>query len=275
MRFKFLSVLLVGVAIVAGCSKPVLHFEEPSSQEKNVAVDALDTVSIPPARRIPESEMLAAVARVEAPIRRSAYEVCNELGLPWERCQNVLTSQLTVSTRDADMNAYADIDNNVGFTGGMVHYAGSDQELAAVYAHELAHVMYGHVDKKVSNAMVGALIGGGIAWALARDAGPYYDDQTTADMIEAGAEIGSLAYSPEMEIEADRTAIYILENAGYSPGSMRDIIVRLHRHQDGRIGGHPYGVGFLTTHPSDDRRIAHIISAIDDVEYGVPLRLVE
>ena len=219
--------------------------------------------------------MQATVARVEAPIKRSAYEVCNNLGLHWERCQNVLTSQLTVSTRDADMNAFADIENNVGFTGGMVHYAGSDQEIAAVYAHELAHVMYGHVDKKVSNAMVGALIGGGIAWVLTRDAGPNYDHQTTADMMEAGAEIGSLAYSPEMEIEADRTAIYIMANAGYSPDSMRDIIVRLHRHQDGRIGGHPNGVGFLTTHPSDDRRIAHILSAIDDVEYGVPLRLVE
>ena len=29
-------------------------------------------------------------------------------------------------------------------------------------------------------------------------------------------ELGSRAYSPEMEIEADRTAIYILKNAGYS-----------------------------------------------------------
>ncbi|MCY3982644.1 MAG: M48 family metallopeptidase [Roseovarius sp.] len=272
-KSRFLPVLLVIAALVSGCDAPVLDISEPSHHEKTSARRALDSVSIPPPRRIPASEMQKTIERVEGPIRKAAFEVCRELTLPDVRCQNVLASDLQVMATDQDMNAYADYHNNVGFTGGMIHYSGSDEELAAVYAHELAHVMYGHVDKKINNMLMGMIIGGGIGLAAAYNADPYYDDRITYDLMNTGAAIGSVAYSPEMEIESDRTAIYILEKAGYSPDSMRDVIVRLHRHQDGAIGGHPNGVGFLQTHPSNDRRIAHILSSIDDVKSGVPLRL--
>ena len=273
LKLRILSVILVVAGLVSGCGTPVLNISEPSKEEKSSARQSLGKVKIPPPRRIPASEMQATIERVEDPIRKAAFEICHELILPEERCQNVLASDLKVMTKDQDMNAYADYQNNVGFTGGMIHYSGSDEELAAVYAHELAHVMYGHVEKKINNTLMGMIIGGGIGLVLASNAGPYYDDQISYDLINAGAAIGSVAYSPEMEIESDRTAIYILEEAGYPPDSMRDVIVRLHRHQDGTIGGHSNGVGFLQTHPSNDRRIAHILSSIDDVKSGVPLRL--
>ena len=90
--------------------------------------------------------------------------------------------------------------------------------------------------------------------------------------MRLGAEIGANAYSPEMEIEADRTAVYILHRAGFPASAMQSALVRLSqtraRWQDGTFSGE---VGFLQTHPSDDRRLAHVYSATQDAEAGVPL----
>ena len=83
--------------------------------------------------------------------------------------------------------------------------------------------------------------------------------------------LGSRAYSPEMELEADRLSVYILEEAGYALGAMRDALVRLHRTKTGATSsGTALQVGFLETHPSDDRRLAHMLATIEDVRADVP-----
>lgn len=74
-----------------------------------------------------------------------------------------------------------------------------------------------------------------------------------------------------VEIEAVQLAFCILKEGWYPPTAMRDAIVRMHRITlSKRKRGFPRGrVGFLDTHPSNDRRIAHILSAIHDVRADV------
>lgn len=267
---KRLSAFVIVLAL-AGCAQPVLEISEPGEQHQAAADRILKTAAVAPARNVPASEMTSTVHRVLRPIRASSFKVCKRLSLPDERCKLVLLSSVTVDTQDGDPNAFADRFDNVHVSGGLVSSAGSDTEIAAVLAHEFAHIMYGHVEKKTSNALIGMTIAGGIAAAISANYG-YSDPQINQDFMEIGMELGSRAYSPEMEIEADRTAIYILKNAGYSPSAMRDVIVRMHRSNlRKRHTGFSRTVGFLQTHPSNDRRIAHILSAIDDAESGVPL----
>ena len=142
-----------------------------------------------------------------------------------------------------------------------------EAELAAVLAHEYAHVMLGHVEKKTRNAMAGMAIASGLAGIYAAKTGAN-PEAFAESWQRAGALAGSRAYSPEMEIEADRLAVYILKEAGYPPTAMRDVIVRMHRIVPARRRGafSPKRVGFLETHPSNDRRIAHILSAIRDAK---------
>lgn len=185
------------------------------------------------------------------------------------------TADVYVFSREPGVNAYADQWNNVGVLGGLVELSGSDGEVAAVLAHELAHVMYGHVEKKFKNALVGAALAGGFT-AYAQNRGGYYDGRALENAMALGATVGSRAYSPEMEIEADRTAIYILREAGFSTVHMRNFIVRMSRTKPAKsrfFGLLPSRVGFLQTHPSNDRRIAHILLAIEDSANGVPLKV--
>lgn len=192
-----------------------------------------------------------------------------DISRPLERCAQVLRAQVVVLEHEEDPNAFADQYDNVYVHGGLVSTSGSDQEVAAVLAHEFAHIMFGHVESKMENALAGMALAGGLLIALGDEA--TYNEQTIESVLQTGYVIGSRAYGPEMEIEADRAAIYILKHAGYSTTAMRDSLVRMHRNSARRSGLFPQKVGFLQTHPSNDRRIAHIMSAIVDVERGVPL----
>ena len=221
--------------------------------------------------------------RVFGPVRASAIDVCRRLNAESAsgfsgpaRCVEVLISEVTLYTRERAINAFADEYDDIGVFAGLIKTMGTDAELAAVVAHEFSHIMLGHIEMKKKNALGGMAIATGLAGVFS-----YYSGVTDQKMYQqwqrTGMLAGSRAYSPEMEIEADRLAVYILKEASYPPTAMRDAIVRLHRAKPPRRKGmfSPRRVGFLETHPSNDRRIAHILSAVRDANAGVPFRVHE
>ena len=271
MTFKRILVLATMLALT-GCSTPVLEIAEPTEEQQSEARNILENANVGPSRPIARSEMAAVVGRVLPPVKSAAFEVCNELAQPRERCELMRTARVTVYPDNAEINAYADSSDSIGVYGGLVETLGNDAEIAAILAHEYAHIMYGHVDRKMSNALIGLTIAGGLAAAISSGSGSYQDQQATESIMRLGAEIGANAYSPEMEIEADRTAVYILHRAGFPASAMQSALVRLSHTRVPRSDGTSSGeVGFLQTHPSDDRRLAHVYSATQDAESGVPL----
>ena len=264
------------LAVLAGCATPVLEIEEVEDRHREAAVVALESEEIAASRDTRQEEMSAVVGRVLPRVRNSAHAVCQELGRPQENCELMLTATVHVFPEEQDMNAFADHKNDIGIYGGLIANVGSDEEIAAVLSHEFAHVMYDHVSSKMTNAAVGMIVAAGLALAVVGDSQSPADQQAVQGMMEFGAAVGATAYSPEMELEADRTAIYILARAGYDTDSMKDVIVRMHRASARQASGaSTQTVGFLQTHPSDNRRVAHIISSIEDANAGVPLVVAE
>lgn len=259
--------------VLANCSQPVLEIEEPRRDLRAGADAVLESTVVDPARNVHRQERLAAVGRVIAPVRKASYDVCMELEQPEERCDLMNSSFVTVYVNDDRHNAFADEYDEVHMLGGMVGSSGNDDEVAAVLAHEFAHIMLGHVEKKMKNAMAGMVLAAGITGAT-MTRGARYDQRSIDNILYSGYLVGSRAYSPEMEIESDRISIYVLHRAGFDPDAMRDVIVRMHRlNVKGQPGTFNRKVGFLQTHPSNDRRIAHILSAKKDAEAGVPLKV--
>ena len=173
------------------------------------------------------------------------------------------------------VNAYADASKfMIGIHKGLMRSVGDDDELAAVLAHEAAHLLFSHAQKKNSNA-VGSAILMGIAMGVAGIAmhQPGMDTGYIGDMSQAGFDTGYVAgyvaYSPEMELEADQFAMYVLKNAGRRLSAGTDIIVRLHR------GAVPAPVrqgdgwaGYLATHPADDYRLAAMRVTLNRINAG-------
>ena len=280
-----LRLLLVLCAIsVSGCAQPLMKLAEPTEEQKTLANKMLQASDVSPGRHVSYSEMTPTVNRVVLHVRNAAYRVCThhldlrraeeETG-KGNHCDLMLDNVITVYTHESGINAYADQRNEVIILGGLVSAMRNDEEIAAVLAHEMAHVMLDHVEKKTKNALIGMALAGG----LAAYGNSYYGTnsqqsrQVTQQWMNVGAMAGSRAYSPEMEIEADRVAIYILQEAGFSTLAMINALqslnnAKVRKKREGIFKGR---VGFLQTHPSNERRIAHLIMAIEDTVSGVPL----
>lgn len=147
---------------------------------------------------------------------------------------------------DDTPNAFALPGGYVGVHTGMLRVADSDDELAAVMAHEIGHVIARHPAERLSRQAVvetglGALVGGG--------------SQPTAELLATAATLGLvLPFSRSQESEADAIGLRLMAEAGYDPRAAISLWRKLER------AGGPGVPDFLSTHPAPGDRIAHLES---------------
>jgi len=158
-----------------------------------------------------------------------------------------------------EFNAFATPGGHVFVTRKLVETATSEDMLAAVIAHELAHIMLKHGIKLVDNmslsneAAIAANKGADLAGnsAAARRLMLYRNSVTQiADtMMKSG-------YAKPQEFEADVMAAELLAASGYDPKALLEILKILQQVQPSQRGG------FNTTHPSPSERIANAQGAV-------------
>lgn len=125
-------------------------------------------------------------------------------------------------------------------------YEAPDEVLDAIMAHEVAHVLHRHSAKSSEQAE-------SIAWwtaAAGKLAGA--DASGIRQAASWTLDVVMPSYSRDQEREADRTAVSVLQSAGYGVRSaevMADALEWTRKH----IGSH--GAGFFSSHPSIEGRI--------------------
>ena len=258
------AVIVVALFVLAGCAGPALPLAQPAQIHWREAERTLAALQLPPSRAsLPRNELIPTVDSVMQKIRRPAYNLCTRIYGSHPHCGIVFNAPVHVFQDDNRVNAFVDRQNRIGVYGGLIRATGTDDELAAVLAHELAHALYGHGVSTGHNAALGKILGHIAGGAIAGRTGGNVQALGGA-FGDAGTEIGARSYSRWMEIEADHMAAYILHQAGYEATGLRDMLVRMARLQ-GTTGG------WLATHPSDERRIAHALDAITRAKRDVPV----
>jgi predicted Zn-dependent protease len=129
------------------------------------------------------------------------------------------------------------------YTGLIQQVDPTDDELAQVMGHEIAHALANHTAERMSVAMASSA--GVIAAGLLSD-NPGAAMATAA--VAAKVAIG-LPNSRTAETEADRIGIELAARAGYDPRAA----VTLWRKM-AAVGGGKAPPAFLSTHPSDEQR---------------------
>lgn len=155
-----------------------------------------------------------------------------------------------------EVNAFATPGGHILIARGLLRLVQSEDELAAVLAHEIAHVALGHGLSSVQGAKITQ-----IASEFAIDAGNAVGGNAAAFTSVFGDSIADLArtliisgYSQTYEFQADLEARNILAAAGYDPNALSRLISRLpSRNQE-----HP--VGFAATHPEPISRLESLAS---------------
>jgi len=133
------------------------------------------------------------------------------------------------------------------YTGLIRQVDPTDDELAQVMAHEIAHALANHTAERMSVAMAGQA--GVLAAGL-------LSDNSGAAMATAAAAAAlalDLPNSRAAENEADRIGIELAAKAGYDPRAAVTLWQKM-----GAVGGGKAPPAFLSTHPSDAERQARL-----------------
>jgi predicted Zn-dependent protease len=147
------------------------------------------------------------------------------------------------------VNAFALPGGKVGVYTGLLRLASSDDEVACVVGHEIAHVSSRHSGERLTQQIGAALLTAGTA-VLARDS--QYRDVAMASM-GAGSSLAILKFSRDHELEADSIGLRFAAGAGYDP---RAAITFWQKMAGKNQGQEP--PKWLSTHPPTTERIANL-----------------
>jgi metalloendopeptidase OMA1, mitochondrial len=155
------------------------------------------------------------------------------------------------------INAFALPGGKVGVYTGILDIAASDDELATVIGHEIAHVTARHGSERMSQGITAALVGVGLNVALKDDKNR---DAWTAAYGAASAYAIAIPFSQGHELEADEIGVIYAARAGYNPQAAVDFWMKMSLVKQGKEPS-----PFMSTHPSDFKRIEKLEALMPQV----------
>src|SRR5215217_1539217 len=161
---------------------------------------------------------------------------------------NQPNAQFQVTILDtSEVNAFALPGGYIYVTRGILALASDTSELAAVLAHEIAHVTLRHArartDKTRTTQIVDRVITG------------VFGGDTSTDATANRTRQSMAAFSQNQELEADREGIKFAGKAGYDPQAAARFLGVMSRFAAFSAGTGKPDEGFLSSHPSTPARI--------------------
>ena len=253
--------LIAGVAwlCIAGCL----------STSYNLATNRLETTFTSDAR---EARVGAAIAKAveeqlkpveDATLQERVRTIGDRLAAVCDRREmlyHVKVLQDPKEAREPVVNAFSLPGGYVYVQQGLLTIVQTDDELAAVVAHEIGHITARHAVKRYE-ASLGATLTQLLALGAVRDA------QFQQGLNVAMGQV-FLAYAREDELEADRLSVKYLRAAGYHPEAILAVLEKLqafHRKEPPRAMGAPLvRPDYAMTHPY----VADRLRTVKETLYG-------
>jgi predicted Zn-dependent protease len=150
-----------------------------------------------------------------------------------------------------EVNAWCMPGGKVVVYTGILPVTQSEVGLAVVLGHEISHAVAQHGSERMSQGLLAQL--GGAALSVALQNKPEQTKQLWMSVYGVGAQVGVLLpYSRTHESEADHLGLIFMSMAGYDPNEAVNFWQRM------AASGGQKPPEFLSTHPSDESRIADI-----------------
>ena len=192
------------------------------------------------------------VARVRTITQRLIPQVgvFRKDALQWKWESNVLTSK--------DINAWCMPGGKMAvYTGLIERLNATDEELAAVMGHEIAHALREHARERIGNQMATSAASTVGAIALEIFTGVRVDPNLASSVLGA---VTVLPNSRQNESEADIIGVELMARAGYDPRASLSLWRKM-----GQVAGGGGGPEFLSTHPSGETRLRELQGYVDKV----------
>ncbi|MBM3778595.1 MAG: hypothetical protein FJW23_10200 [Acidimicrobiia bacterium] len=150
-----------------------------------------------------------------------------------------------------ELNAFALPGGPVWIHRGLLEAATRESQVAAVLAHEIAHISERHAADQASKSLI-ANLGLGLLGAILGNGTSATTTRMAAGLLANGV---FLKFSRDDEREADRVGMALMARAGWDSRGMIELLEILER----EAARNPGQVAtFLSTHPSPEDRIARL-----------------
>jgi predicted Zn-dependent protease len=160
---------------------------------------------------------------------------------------------------DSDENAFSIGGGRIYIDLGMLKAVESEDELAAIIAHEIGHDAFGHAPKTVTRQLF--WMTGTRKVANTAEVEKALGELNAAYRKHTAAAIGEslLGWSRFAELEADKAAFYNVFKAGYNPEAMKTVFRRFTA-ETKRQSGDEYSSQYLLellfgSHPPSSQRV--------------------
>jgi len=155
----------------------------------------------------------------------------------------------------SEINAFAAPGGLIFVTRGMLRLCRNEDAVAAVLAHEIAHVSHRHGLQAIKKSRITTALS-----TLAVEGAKNLGGQELAELTrtfensitDITATLVNSGYSLAFEKQADNTAVTILQRIGYDQNGLVDMLSQMGT----RLG--PGSPGFGRTHPAPGVRIANV-----------------
>ncbi|HNP17292.1 MAG TPA: M48 family metallopeptidase [Fulvivirga sp.] len=143
----------------------------------------------------------------------------------------------------SEVNAFATFNGDVYILSGLIKFAETPEEVAAVLAHEIGHHEKQHVQKRLVKEL-------GLTVLLAIATGG--DPGVISEVFKM---VMSTKFDRGQEKEADNFAYQLLEKSGINPNHMATFFIRMKREKNEL----DQELQFISTHPANKERIQDAI----------------
>lgn len=243
---------VICLALLSGCVRS--DFNLATRREEHTFTSTSREVAIgrKVAKRVTQELTVAADAAMQERVRALGARIAAVC----DRKELVYTFTVV---EDEQVNAFSLPGGYVFLHTGLVKKAASDDELAGVIAHEVAHIEARHAIKRFE---------GGLGLQLAQLATLAARQGTAARGLGVVSQAAQLAYARQDELEADRIGVRYMQAAGLDPKAMLSFLQKLQTVHQEKSVYLPAGVTrphYAMTHPYVPDRIRVVKEAL----YGV------
>ena len=264
-RRRHLLALLTAAAVYLSCALPLLAADE---FKEEIEMGKEGAAAVAKEHKFVTDEKLAKrIQDIGSKLAKVAVE--QEVPAAYGKSKVAPFQYNFTIIDDKTINAFSLPGGHIYVNSALLDYTHSDDELAGVLAHEIAHASHHHVlqlAKEQQKQMLtlaiaviaGAALGGNAVGELAYGANLV----TIAKMS---------AYGQEAEKDADLTAVEYMVRSGYNPVGMLTFMERLARDESRRPS---VDWGIFRTHPESYKRASLITQQIEKHGIKVNRRLV-
>jgi len=156
-----------------------------------------------------------------------------------------------LDTREA--NAFSAPGGVIFITRGIVEMAGGEDELAAILAHEIQHVVVKDPLKAIKSQRMKALGGFAAGEAIGSGGGTFGIFQDS--VLDISGTLLQKGYSRGQEKDADLGALQLLQATGYDPSSLLAMLEKIKAVEKKKAK-------IFSAHPSASKRIGYVSGSL-------------